>query len=244
MDLSPLLRWYLDMGCDTLWDAKVGPQELCDTAVDNNSRMVDGIQGVCSSRELVERCSTLDELEKIVKLFKECDICKTAINTVFGDGNPDADVMLIGEAPGAKEDEMGIPFCGPSGKLLDNIMMSIGMKRSDVYITNTVFWRPPGNRRPTPEEVAKCRPFVEKHIELIAPKIIILVGSTAVESLLGTKETMHNLRGNVFEYSNQYLKNVVKCVVIFHPSYLLRQPLKKKLMWHDVSKISELLDQG
>jgi DNA polymerase len=156
---------------------------------------------------------------------------------VIGDGDVQAEVMFIGEAPGANEDKEGIPFCGQSGKLLNNIIKSIGLLRPQVYITNTVFWRPPGNRRPTTEEINTCRPFVEKHIALIKPRLIILVGNTAVESLLALKQPIGELRQREFAYENSYLATPIKTVVIYHPSYLLRQLTKKKEMWADMQYI-------
>lgn len=189
-----------------------------------------------------DNCKTLAELRAAVENFDGCAIKKTAINTVFADGNENADIMMIGEAPGANEDKEGIPFCGQSGKLLNNILPSIELERKDVYITNTVFWRPPGNRRPTAAELASCRPFVEKHIQLLNPKIIVLVGSTAVESLLDSNISMHDLRKNFYEYTNKYLSKPIKTAVIFHPSYLLRQPTKKKLMWFDMLKFKKHIE--
>ncbi len=123
-----------------------------------------------ASRQLADNAKTLAELEAAVRAFDGCAIKKTASKTVFCDGNPKAKVMIIGEAPGAQEDIQGIPFCGPSGKLLDAMLAAIGLDRTSVYISNTVFWRPPGNRQPTPEETATCLPFVEKHIALVRPK--------------------------------------------------------------------------
>lgn len=190
---------------------------------------------------LLKDVLTLEQLKERVEKFEGCEIKKVASNTVFGDGNPKAEVMFIGEAPGANEDKEGIPFCGQSGKLLNNIIKALGFNREDVYITNTVFWRPPGNRRPTPTEISLCKPFVEKHIALIKPKIIILVGSTAVESLLESKVSMHELREGFYDYTNPYLENTIKTAVIFHPSYLLRQQTKKKLMWYDVLRIKATL---
>lgn len=196
-----------------------------------------------ASRKLVNLCDNLDQLYQAILNFEGCDLKKAATNTVIFDGNPSAKIMLIGEAPGATEDEKGIPFCGQSGKLLDNIIASIGLDRKTTYITNTVFWRPPGNRRPTAEELEICRPFIEKHIALIKPKLIIMVGSTAVESLLRITESITQLRRKFFNYSNQYLEAPIKATAIFHPSYLLRQQGQKKLMWFDMLGIQQFLKQ-
>ena len=192
-------------------------------------------------RKLVADVKSLHELRKKVENFDGLEIRKGANKVVFGDGNPKSDIMLIGEAPGVEEDKQGIPFCGQSGKLLQNILAAINLDRSNYYITNTVFWRPPANRRPTAAEIDICRPFVEKHIALVQPKVIVLVGSTAVESLLRLQKPMHELRKNVFSYVNQYLEAEIKTFVIFHPSYLLRQAKQKKLMYQDILKIKAAL---
>ncbi len=187
-------------------------------------------------------CSTVEELREAVHEFEDCPLKKTATNTVFADGNANSDIMLIGEAPGASEDKYGIPFCGESGQLLDNIFKSIGFSReNNLYISNTIFWRPPGNRVPTNEEIEICRPFLEKHIYLAAPKLLILVGSTSAMSLLGKKLKITQARQQIFHYNNQYLKNSIPTTAIFHPAYLLRQPHKKKSTWEDMLKIKEFL---
>jgi len=184
-------------------------------------------------------CDSLENLRALVENFDKCELKNGAINTVFAHGNPGADIMFIGEAPGASEDEQGIPFCGQSGKLLDNIIAAIGLTREkNAYITNTVFWRPPANRKPTDEEIAMCRPFVKKHIALMKPKLIVMVGSTAVESLLEMNAPITKLRGQYFDYTNEYMGGKsVRATAIFHPSYLLRQPAHKKTMWFDILKI-------
>jgi DNA polymerase len=195
--------------------------------------------------KLAEGCKTTDELKKTIHEFKGISITKTATNTVFCDGLPDSEIMLIGEAPGAEEDATGIPFCGASGKMLDSMLMHIGLSRQkNFYITNTLFWRPPGNRRPTPEELAICKPFVEKHIALIQPKLIILVGGTAVTSVLDSKQTITKIRGQFFDYSNQFLSETIKTTAIFHPSYLLRSPGQKKHAWHDCLTIRKHIKEN
>ena len=190
------------------------------------------------ARKIADGCTNFEELRAVVTNYKNLSICKTAQNTVFADGNPEADIMVIGEAPGANEDEEGIPFCGVSGKLLDKMLESIGLSRDkNIYITNSVFWRPPGNRRPTPEESNVCLPFVEKHIGLFKPKLIILVGSTAAIALLHTIDPITKLRQSFHSYQNRYLTKEVPVAIIFHPSYLLRQPKQKKTTWFDLLKI-------
>ncbi|HCR85116.1 MAG TPA: uracil-DNA glycosylase [Alphaproteobacteria bacterium] len=195
------------------------------------------------SRNLADNAKTLEELKTSVMNYDGLAIKKTATNCVFADGNPKSEIMLIGEAPGENEDEQGIPFCGVSGRLLDNMLSYIGHTRADnYYITNTVFWRPPGNRKPTEEEIALCRPFVEKHIALINPKVIVLVGATATYSVLQKEESISSLKKTVHNYHSAYLGRDVPCFAVYHPSYLLRQPSQKKNAWHDFLKIKNFIE--
>ncbi|MCE2926365.1 MAG: uracil-DNA glycosylase [Rickettsiales bacterium] len=194
-----------------------------------------------SARAIADRCQTLEELKEAVMAFDGCALKKTAIKTVFADGNPNAKIMLIGEAPGAQEDIQGIPFCGPSGLLLDKMLASIGLSRDSIYITNTVFWRPPGNRQPSKEETAICLPLVEKHIALIAPKLIILSGGTATSTLLSQDTSISKLRGKFYAYQNNYLPSEIQTAVTYHPSYLLRTPAQKKSAWADLLMIKKQL---
>ena len=197
------------------------------------------------AKDLSNKSKNLEELRNKVEEFEGISIKKLAKNTVFAEGNPNSEVMLIGEAPGANEDEKGVPFCGVSGKLLDKIMFYAGYERkNNFYITNTMFWRPPGNRKPLPEELEICRPFVEKHIALINPKVIVLVGGTATFSILGTKDSVTRLRGGKHKYYNHYLDREIDCFAIFHPSYLLRQPSQKKNAWFDILKIKKYIENS
>ena len=194
------------------------------------------------ARKLADKATSLADLKGYVENFQGCELKQFSNNTVFADGNPNAEILLIGEAPGSTEDEEGIPFCGESGKLLDSMLNTIGISRAqNAYITNTVFWRPPANRRPTNEEINICKPFVEKHIALIKPKLIILVGNTATISLLGKKEGITQIRQNNYSYTNQYLSKPIITTALFHPAYLLRQPMQKKATWFDLLKIKKLL---
>lgn len=195
---------------------------------------------IAEARQLADHAQDLESLKKAVLSFEGCSLKKMAKNTVFSDGNPESDVMLVGEAPGAEEDRQGIPFCGASGRLLDEMLGHIDLNREkSFYISNTLFWRPPGNRTPTPEETEICKPFVEKHIALINPKMLVLVGGTAAKSLLNENRGITRLRGQNFTYTNKYIEDVIPARVMFHPSYLLRQPLQKKLAWHDLLAIQE-----
>ena len=191
------------------------------------------------ARKLADEAKTLQDLHAAVANFNGCPLKKTANKTVFADGNPKSEVMVIGEAPGADEDREGLPFVGMSGKLLDKVLASIKLTRKgshgeNFYITNTIFWRPPGNRKPTPEELAICEPFLEKHIALVNPKILVLVGATAVTAVLKRNDSMGKLRSQVFKYKNDYMKNEVDVMVTYHPSFLLRAPLNKRLAWEDM----------
>ncbi len=197
---------------------------------------------VQKTRQLADQIQNLQDLYTSIKSFDACPLKHTSINTVIFDGIQSSEVMLIGEAPGAQEDEKGIPFCGDSGKLLDAILSSIGLSRQkNVYITNTIFWRPPANRKPTDLEVATCKPFVEKHISLIQPKLLVLVGSTALAALCGQERQISKDRSQYYEYTNKYLQQPIKSTAIFHPAYLLRQPIKKKEMWFDILTIKKFL---
>lgn len=195
---------------------------------------------IAESRKLADEAKTLEDLRKAVESFDGCALKKTANKTVFADGTPKNGVLLIGEAPGADEDTQGIPFCGMSGQLLDKVMQSIKLDReSGFYITNTIFWRPPGNRKPTPEELAICQPFLEKHIALAAPKIILLVGATAVQAVLQNNDSMGKLRGKTYAYKNDYMDGEAEVMVTYHPSYLMRSPLNKRLAWDDMLMFDE-----
>lgn len=195
---------------------------------------------ISSSREIVENISTIADLKEALLNFDGCALKFGANHTVFGAGNPNSKIMIIGEAPGATEDAQGIPFCGESGKLLDNMLASIKLSREkNFYISNTVFWRPPANRAPTQEEIDICKPFVEKHIAIIKPKLLILVGATAVSSLLGNHLQISKIRQEYYQYTNKYLTEPIATTAIFHPAYLLRQPMQKKTSWYDLLKIKD-----
>ncbi|MDP4832083.1 MAG: uracil-DNA glycosylase [Rickettsiaceae bacterium] len=215
---------------------KVKPVATQEPTAVNNSPVI------TEARALADKASNLDELYKFIENFNGCELKEFARHTVFSDGVTNAPILLLGEAPGATEDELGIPFCGESGVMLDRMLESINISRkTNAYITNTVFWRPPANRRPTNTEVEICKPFVEKHIALIKPKLIILVGSTATTSLLGKKAAISEIRQNNYPYINKYLSEAIPTTAIFHPAYLLRQPSQKKITWYDLLKIQDFL---
>ena len=193
-----------------------------------------------NSIEVANMASTLSELRNSMIAFDGCSLKNTAINMVFGDGDEKSDVMVIGEAPGADEDREGLPFVGLSGKLLNKMLHSIGLARSQVYITNIIPWRPPGNRPPTIRETATCLPFVQRHIELINPKVLILAGGTASKTLLVRKEGIMRLRGRWFEYQKND-KTTIPAMSIFHPAFLLRSPAQKINAWKDLLAVRNRL---
>lgn len=197
---------------------------------------------IAEARALADACSTLAQLREAVEKFNGLSIKKTAHNMVFADGNPDSGLMIIGEAPGEQEDLKAIPFCGPSGALLDKMFAAIGRDRSSFYISNTVFWRPPGNRQPSSEELAICAPFVEKHIALVKPKLLVLAGGIASTAVLKREQSIGRLRGKFYDYGNGYMADTIPCCVMFHPSYLLRSPQQKRLAWSDLLMIRQFLN--
>jgi uracil-DNA glycosylase family 4 len=196
---------------------------------------------VKKAQDLANKATNLVELKQAIENFDGCNLKKMATNTVFSDGNSNSKIMLIGEAPGNNEDLQGIPFCGDSGKLLDEMFKSINLTRDQFYITNTIFWRPPGNRKPTPEELAICKPFVDRHIQLINPKLIILIGATAMSSIINNHEPISKIRGKFLDFAPDYLEQKIKLMAIFHPSYLMRQSNKKKIAWMDMLTIQDFV---
>jgi uracil-DNA glycosylase family 4 len=201
----------------------------------------DGAQAALA-RELAAQSSTLDELREHIARFEGCNLKFTAKNTVFADGNPDAAVMLVGEAPGRDEDVEGLPFVGRSGQLLDRMLAAIGLDRNSVYIANVIPWRPPGNRTPTPHETEICRPFIERQIELAGPKLLITLGGPSAKLLLNTVDGILRLRGNW--RSHLTASGVaIPTMPTLHPAYLLRNPAHKKLAWRDFLEVKAKLKQ-
>ncbi len=179
----------------------------------------------------------LENLKKSIMNLNNCELKKNAKNIVFSDGNPKSKIMLIGEAPGANEDLEGLPFVGRAGMLLDKMLGAINLDRKKVYISNIVNYRPPENRRPTDGEIKRYLPFITKHIEIIKPKILILLGSTAMNALIGSDIVISKMRGKWIE------KNFGKCktsvIITFHPAFLMRQPAQKKMAWIDLKMIRD-----
>jgi uracil-DNA glycosylase family 4 len=261
--IQDTLTWYEEMGVDvTLEEQPINhrlkpvlmeapkaqpkpqpqPQAIITVATPVPQDVGTPLAWIEKARKAADAANSREELRAAIEAFEGCSIKKTANNTVFSDGVPTAKVMFIGEAPGASEDVEGIPFCGMSGQLLDHALSMIHLiRKENFYITNSLFWRPPGNRRPTPEEIAMCKPFVEKHIALIKPKLIVLVGGTAVTSVLGGNQAISKIRGKFYDYTNEYLDHSIKTTAVFHPSFLLRSPGQKKEFWFDLLKVEEFL---
>jgi len=207
-----------------------------------SSRLLSVPQDMQGAYKLAQSARTLAELRNALEKFEDCPLKKTATHLVFADGNPDASIMVVGEAPGADEDRLGVPFVGVSGQLLDRAFAAIGLDRTKIYISNILPWRPPGNRQPTPHETALCLPFIERHIELVSPEILILVGGTAAKTLLKTNEGIVKLRGKWHAYLSPELKKPIKTLATFHPAYLLRSPGQKRFVWLDLLSVKAMIN--
>jgi uracil-DNA glycosylase family 4 len=196
-------------------------------------------EAAMAARAAAKDTKTLDELRAILEKFDGCVLKTTATQLVFADGNPEARVMLVGEAPGRDEDIEGLPFVGRSGKLLDRMLAAIGLDRTKVYIANIVPWRPPGNRTPTPQESQICLPFILRQIELVDPDILICLGNPSAQALLGLKEGITKTRGRWFPFNTG--KREIRAMPTFHPAFLLRSPLQKRFAWRDFLAIKKAL---
>src|SRR3984957_774652 len=196
---------------------------------------------VQSARALAQEAATIDALAALVAGFDACPLKRTATNTVFVDGNPGAPVMIVGEAPGADEDRLGKPFVGRAGQLLDRMLAAIGLDRGGVQITNVIYWRPPGNRKPTTAEIAACLPFVLRHIALARPRVLVLAGGTAASALLPYSEGITRLRGRWFDLAVAGLDAPVPTLPMFHPAFLLRTPERKRAAWRHLLALQSRL---
>lgn len=253
--LTQLLRWYADMGVDLAVDdtphdrfaESQSPQKPAPPVVDPPRPITAPAPARVAApppraENLVQeaaRAETLENLRAQLLAFEGCGLKATATQLVFADGNPEADVMLVGEAPGADEDRIGRPFVGRAGQLLDKMLATIGLDRSQVYIANVVPWRPPGNRTPTPLETGACLPFTRRQIELVAPKILICLGAPSMQTLLGIKEGIMRSRGRWVEYNCG--GRIIPAMAMLHPAYLLRQPSHKKFAWQDLRELAKKL---
>ena len=186
-----------------------------------------------------DKAKKLEYLKKTITNQKNCALKKQAKNIVFSDGNPKSQIMFVGEAPGANEDQEGLPFVGRAGILLDKMLEAINLDRKKVYISNIVNYRPPENRRPTDEEIKRYLPFITKHIEIINPKILVLLGSTAMNALIGNDIVISKMRGKWLE--KKFGNCETSVIITFHPAFLMRQPAQKKMAWIDLKMIRDKL---
>ncbi|TNE35844.1 MAG: uracil-DNA glycosylase [Alphaproteobacteria bacterium] len=260
------LKWLVDAGADeVMGEAPVNrfkaappapptPEPLTDKATPATpprpsvgAAMRPTGELIKNAQGLAQECQTLGELREALSRFEGCGLKQTAHSTVFADGNPKAELMLIGEAPGRDEDREGRPFVGRSGQLLDLMMAAINRDRSSedpktsIYIANILPWRPPGNRNPSLEEISLCLPFLKRHIEIAQPKILLALGGTAAKHLLETPTGIMKLRGRWAKVATK--DGEIDCMATFHPAYLLRQPGQKKYAWADLLQVEQRLQQ-
>ena len=196
---------------------------------------------ISSAREAARTAPTLEALRELVENFDGCALKSTATRLVFADGNPQARVMFVGEAPGREEDLEGLPFVGRSGKLLDRMIAAIGLDRTSAYIANVIPWRPPGNRTPTPHETQICLPFIQRQIELVNPDVLVTLGNPSSQALLSTREGIMKTRGKWFDYDTG--TRIIRAIATFHPAYLLRSPSYKRMAWQDLRAIAKALEE-
>lgn len=270
-NIREIMEWYVEAGVDILLeDTPVdrfseqppapriktpsmqvnSPQEHLAKRAENKPRpvptkaqavMPDGA-AIEMSKNLALKANTLEELKQAMASFEGCNLKRTAKSLVFADGNPQAKLMLIGEAPGRDEDLHGLPFVGRAGQLLDKMLAAIDLNRENTYITNVIPWRPPGNRTPTPQETEICRPFIERHIELVNPDYVLMVGGSSAKTLMKTTDGIMKLRG---KWTELRIKNLtVKALPTLHPAYLLRQPTHKRLAWQDLLSLKQHLNSA
>ncbi len=198
-------------------------------------------RGIADARQRAADCATLAALDAAIRSFDGCALKQTAMSTVIYDGAIDAPLLVIGEAPGGEEDRLGKPFVGPAGQLLDRMLAAIGLDRTRACITNIVYWRPPGNRKPTDAEIATCLPFVERFISLMKPKVVLLAGGTPTQALLRRTDGITKLRGRWFDWTDGS-GTTIPMLPSYHPSYLLRSPGQKRDAWKDFLILADRLD--
>lgn len=268
--LLSALEWHIESGVDeALADAPVNrcalpqkqavpvkaplsaaPSQQAPAAIAHAAQPLLGASEACeAARALAHAADSREALQKAIAEFDGLALKTTATNMVFCDGNPDAPVMLVGEAPGADEDRLGRPFVGVSGQLLDRVLATIDRDRTAqtpdkaLYISNILNWRPPGNRTPTPAEIEMALPFIEKHIALVKPKLLILCGGVSAKALLGTNDGISRLRGRWHDYKPQTPGIAdglsIPALATYHPAYLLRTPAQKRAVWQDMLRIQQ-----
>ena len=266
---AQILRWYVDMGVDIALDemphdrlaegAALAALPRATVAADEEPRprpallpprpapqagpavlMAGPEAGIPSARALAAAATTLGDLRAALESLEGCALKTTATRLVFADGNPQARIMLVGEAPGADEDRTGIPFAGKAGHLLDKMLAAIGLDRTSVYLASTIPWRPPGNRPVTPAENAMLLPFIVRHIELAAPALLVCMGGTAVQTLLESREGILRARGKWFGFSAGGRE--IPALAMLHPAYLLNQPVHKRRAWQDLLELRQRME--
>lgn len=265
--LTEILNWYIENGVDEALQEQPVNRLISDQPVknthkkntqlsdnitysapnspsvaDSSSKLIPRDKAIEFARTAAKSANTLEALRIVMNQFDGCPLKQTAKNLVFGEGSAGSKIMFVGEAPGAQEDREGLPFVGPAGQLLNRLLAAISFERKDVYITNILPWRPPGNRTPTPTEIISCMPFIERHIELVRPKILILVGGIAAKSLLGSTQGIMRTRGKWLEYQHENLPSSIPARAILHPAYLLRSPAQKRETWIDLLEIKKKFD--
>ncbi len=265
------LQWHIDNGADEALNTEPGQrrtapviapapapaepvQSAAITAVTASTPLMGKSDQRAEAEKLAAAANTLEELQAAIAAFDGLALKKTATNLVFSDGNPNAPVMLVGEAPGGDEDRLGKPFVGISGQLLDKIFKCINLDRTEqdplraVYISNILNWRPPGNRTPSPAEIEISLPFIEKHIALVKPKFLILCGGVSAKALLNTELSISRLRGKWHDYlpSSEVLRAQnpapIPAIATYHPAYLLRTPSQKRGVWQDMLTLQARLE--
>ncbi len=254
MSVREILEWYDAAGVDvtvgsvpfalvekdavlTKMPLRESNKEVAKPQRQATTELAQATQEACkNAKDLCQEIDRLDKLREAVENFEGCSLKLTATHTVFGDGNPQAKIVLVGEAPGADEDRIGRPFVGRSGQLLDKMLKAAGLGRDSCYITNVLPWRPPGNRTPTDGEIAVCLPFLKRQIDLIKPDYILLLGGSAANALLENAETISKLRGHWLSYQTTEGKDI-KALATFHPAYLLRNTGQKAKAWADMLRL-------
>ncbi|MEC8172359.1 MAG: uracil-DNA glycosylase [Pseudomonadota bacterium] len=264
--ISPLdaLRWHIEMGVDELIDdqpidryaaaaipraavavpspsANLQPARPAASA--SPGQPLAPSEGARDAIAIARDANSIADLRERLETFEGCALKFTATNTVFADGDPASDIMFIGEAPGVDEDRQGLPFVGASGQLLNRMLSALGRERASIYISNILFWRPPGNRSPTAAETAACLPFVQRHIELARPKVLVFLGGSSAKTMLNRTEGIMRLRGKWFDYMSEELGTPIPAMPTFHPAFLLRQSAQKREAWRDFLAIQEKLEE-
>jgi uracil-DNA glycosylase family 4 len=245
--VQELLTFYLEAGVDcALPSTKTAPVPLvlrAQAPMPASREIAPAPElAIQSAREAARTAPSLAALRALLENFDGCALKATATRLVFADGNPQARVMFVGEAPGRDEDIEGLPFVGRSGKLLDRMMAAIGLDRTNAYIANVIPWRPPGNRTPTPQETQICLPFIQRQIELANPDVLVTLGNPSTQTLLGTREGIMRTRGRWVDYDTGSRK--IRALATFHPAYLLRSPSYKRLAWQDLRSIAKALEKA